>query len=179
MKPAPLRALIQRACATGASMAEIRTALDRQDDSLAVYVCQLVNRGHLIAVGKPMQTRYFARQSDAQKYRNWLSDNAEALEAERKRHQAKVRADKIARRRSREVLLKRNPAYPLGLAALPKTPTVMKQAQTRRKLPVETVVPEGVKRTVQAAPPGRYAVQGPVIGGFATMGIGRYLGVSK
>jgi len=42
-------------------------------------------------------------------------------------------------------------------------------------LSAEVVTPPDVTRTTEAAPPGRYAVTQPVIGGFASMRPGQYL----
>jgi hypothetical protein len=49
-----------------------------------------------------------------------------------------------------------------------KAPTATKQR--------EIVIPAGVKVTRCPAPPSRYSTTGPVVGGFATMPLGQYLG---
>ncbi len=47
--------------------------------------------------------------------------------------------------------------------------------EVQRRPSGEVVIPENVKRTVQVAPPGRFALSGLVVGGFATMKPGQYL----
>lgn len=47
--------------------------------------------------------------------------------------------------------------------------------EVQRRPSGEVVIPENVKRTVQVAPPGRFAPSCPAVGGFATMKPGQYL----
>ena len=47
--------------------------------------------------------------------------------------------------------------------------------EVQRRPSGEAVIPDNVKRTVQVAPPGRFALSSPVAGGFAAMKPGQYL----
>lgn len=86
-------------------------------------------------------------------------------------------------RREREALGKvvvaREHKAPLRpLAPAPKKPAMTPSRHVSTKGPGGTAQAPDMSRTVRTTwptPPGRYDVTGPVVGGFATMGVGRYL----
>lgn len=88
--------------------------------------------------------------------------------------QARVRAEpkerKVREPKPPKAAKTKRESLPGHLLVLPA-----RNPKPKKAGPVEIIIPENVKRTVCPSPPDRFAVSGPVVGGFATMRPGQYL----
>jgi len=182
-RPAPGRdqvfAMVQEAGARGIEKAEIAERTGFLHDASDKHLCILRRLGKVWTVQYLRTARHFASQEHAQAFEATVP----AIMAEaRQRWQQRA----VERKRELRAIASAN-RPPVVREPKPKKPKKREPRPGRELLARGTVnveravptgpviIPENVKRTVCPSPPERFSVQGPVIGGFATMGIGRYL----
>lgn len=170
-----LKAAIVAAGARGMTQGEMVTP-DIDYWKVSVTVSHMVTAGEIIRVGPKMLSRYFASREHAAAAEIWmvaeLAEHTARLKAIRSAKQIAVQRERRARERAAKPPKpeKVKPVKRIVLLSALK-PSAKHQPATVAQI----VVPANVKRTVHPTPPARFEVTGPVIGGFATAGIGRYL----
>lgn len=183
------RAVFDAVDAAGSlTLRDIRVAVGVQAPEFTTVVGQLVLCGLLIGVGPKCSKRYFADEALAQAYLARIPVELDAVKVARKERDLQRRRNayrkKVAQRPARPAKPKAEPK-PLQVAKpKPATKTPWRADHSkpapvttpRAKVVQQIVEPADVKRTVAPVRRDtRFAVEGPVIGGFATMGVGRYL----
>lgn len=112
---------------------------------------------------------FIARVGNHHKYFS-VKEYAEAYSNKQKKRQKKILTEKTKQEKQ---VIENKYAVAKKPAALP-APVIVKQ-EKQSWIHAEVLTPANVKKTIAVAPPGRFEVTGPVIGGFKNMGIGRYL----
>lgn len=194
--------IITAAGADGISTPEIAESLGCAMSQISHALTELRSAGKSFSAGKNHTYRNFASFEDAEAYR---VKRAEArLEHKRihqpeykRRSKAKLRpiaeamrqqraAEREARKNDDAAWLERRKKRAekrrekSGKEMLVKRAEIStKRAEPKPARPEEIIIPDNVKITKAETKPGRYEVTGPVIGGFATAGIGQYIGPSR
>ncbi len=170
---------------TGITYPELMAASGLSDRYFQCCKQELFRLGVLFLVKSQRWTRYFS--TDEQRLAFELPLRAEQKAARKARDVARYAAN------AERLRLKRaeNPEYGKPKAKKPRKSRAKPKADKPASLPAgfhrikpvkadpfktaQAVIPDGVKVTVCPPMPDRFAVSGPVVGGFATMRPGQYL----
>lgn len=159
----------------GLSFDDIKRLCNISNTVASVRLAELRRLGKCFMARGDYWFRNFATMEQAAAYKlihcAATKRNLEVKERAQKREQAKqaARAKKAAelaaikaKKAARVVEVKAKPA-PVKTSAVRLDPNA------------QAIIPAGLKPTLLPCQPGRFEVSGPVVGGFATMGVGRYL----
>lgn len=196
-KPPPLRnptnmnailAVCEAAGADGVTTAQLRESTAHLNWCTAKKALdRLIASGRVFGVGPDKHRRWFSDQEKAQAFALIVDDVVAAKRAEQAERAKGHRAAYEARRQAKRVRVERKPkpavVKPAKNAATPwrqenqETKSARAAQLAEKNRAVEIITPEHVKVQVVPGYMGdpRYTVNGPVIGGFRTAGVGRYL----
>ncbi len=196
LRKAPCQTRIQAECAKhkfGCSAPELREAVKDGPKDISTTLTLMVANGRLFSIGRPGWMRYFASKESLEAVRHEVIQlieeqrNASHAAAKKKMY-ARTELARRAKRAAARALRDASPPKPKKQA--PKTShkplaivtyAAAKKPHKKASPPSgPIVVPPHVK--VQVCPGfkgDRFSVTGPVVGGFSTMGIGRYYSQTK
>ena len=163
-----IRTILVAAGVAGSTWSEIVEKSGCNQSDIEDGLAWMRKNGQAFSAGKNHTFRTFATKEDAEAYREWRA--VKRLKDKR----ASQQTIKAAVAPKKEAKPKK-----LGTITYALRENKKKDAEKAAIAPdfskIPAVNPNGVSVTVLPCRPGRYEVSGPVIGGFATMGIGRYL----
>ena len=181
-RPAPGRerayGLIKDAGADGIDKEALAAVCGVKPDAFDKHLCVLRRQGRVLSVKYLKTARHFANKEHAEAFTAVAAQLTEDARKEWQRNAIKRKRDARAAASAARPPKVRQPKAPKPRKREPRPGRELLAGGTRsveRPSPTgPVVIPENVKRTVCPSPPGRFDVVGPVIGGFATQGIGRY-----
>ena len=169
--------LIHEAGPAGLTTLAIAGLRNYHEKSVECHLTELRRDGLIFTAKSARWAVHFASEQYAKDYK--AARDADRLEAARikrqKRHEREVKA-KLAKEGKAMRVVKHKPPKPKPVRVVKLAPAKSVVAGVPRLDAAQPVlIPSNVKITRIPAPVGRFEVTGPVVGGFATLGIGRYI----
>ena len=151
--------LVKKSGADGVSNDVGSQILGRHRRTLQTAYGQMLKQGKVFIGRVGNHRKYFSTQEYADAYSDKQKKRQKKLTTKDVKHKQVVQVEK-------HYIAKTPAAIPAPVTIKPS-----KQAWSI----TEASISPNVKKIIAVAPPGRFEVTGPVIGGFKNMGIGRYL----